>query len=73
MSILANYLTEDELIAALKARGIKKSKRRLQEERQQRKGPPWTKWGKTILYSGDGFVAFLKEQTQQPIRNRRTA
>jgi hypothetical protein len=71
MSILAGYLTEDEFIAELKERGIKRSKRRLQEMRQQRKGPAWTKFGKTVLYPGDGIVAYLKAQTQQPVRERR--
>jgi ABC-type nitrate/sulfonate/bicarbonate transport system ATPase subunit len=73
MSILAGYHTEDALLVALKERGVKKSRRTLQIMRQQRLGPPWTKIGNTVLYPDDGFIAWLKTQTQQPVRSRRTA
>ena len=68
MSILAGYLTEADLAAQLK-----KSVRTLQSWRQQRKGPPWTPMGTTILYSEDGTRAWLKTLEQQPVRSRRTA
>jgi hypothetical protein len=73
MSILAGYHTEEALLAALEQRGVKKSRRTLQIMRQQRLGPPWTKIGNTVLYPDDGFIAWLKAQTQQPVRSRRTA
>ncbi len=44
MSLLENWLTEDEAAAALR-----KSKRTLALWRQLRKGPAWTRNGKEIL------------------------
>ena len=67
MSILAGYLSEADLASQLK-----KSVRTLQIWRQQRKGPPWTQLGSTILYSEDGTRAWLKGLEQQPVRSRRT-
>jgi hypothetical protein len=66
MSVLAGYLTEPDLGAQLK-----KSVRTLQSWRQQRKGPPWTQIGTTVVYSEDGVRAWLKSLEQQPIRPRR--
>ena len=71
MSVLAGFLTEDELLTELALRGIKRTKRRLQEMRQQRIGPAWTKFGKTVLYPDDSLAAYLKAQTQQSVRQRR--
>jgi hypothetical protein len=71
MSILAGHHTEDALLAELHARGVKKGKRTLRIWRQRREGPPWTKIGRTVLYPDDGFIAWLKAQTQQPVRARR--
>jgi hypothetical protein len=68
MSILAGYLTEAGL-----ATQLNKSVRTLQSWRQQRKGPPWTQIGATILYSEDGTRTWLKTLEQQPVRARRTA
>jgi hypothetical protein len=65
-SILAGYLTEVEL-----ATQLNKTVRTLQSWRQQRKGPPWTQLGSTILYSEDGTRAWLKTLEQQPVRSRR--
>jgi len=70
MSVLDGYCTEDEFLAELAQRGIKRSKRRLQEMRQARIGPAWTKFGKTVLYSVDSLADYLKAQTQQPVRER---
>jgi hypothetical protein len=66
MSILAGYLSEFDLAAQLK-----KTVRTLQSWRQQRKGPPWTQIGSTILYSEDGVRAWLKSLEQQPVRSHR--
>jgi hypothetical protein len=68
MSVLAGYLTEADLGAQLN-----KSVRTLQIWRQQRKGPPWTQLGCTVLYAEDGVRAWLKGLEQQPVRSRRTA
>jgi hypothetical protein len=73
MSILADYYTQAELIKELNKRGIKKSMRALQIMRQKRVGPPWTKFGKTIFYSGAGFRSYLESAMQHPVRSRRRA
>ncbi len=70
-SILSGYSTEDDLIAAFKAKGIKMTKRTLRSWRQRREGLSWTRMGKTILYPDDGVDAHLKAQTQHPVRSRR--
>ena len=66
MSVLAGYLTESDLAAQLN-----KSVRTLQSWRAQRRGPPWTQIGSTIVYSEDGTRAWLKTLEQQPVRSRR--
>jgi hypothetical protein len=66
MSILAGYLPESDLAAQLG-----KTVRTLQSWRQQRKGPPWTQIGCTVLYSEDGTRAWLKSLEQQPARSHR--
>jgi len=71
MSVLDGYLTEDAFLAELKERGIKRTKRTLQIQRQERRGPAWTKFGKTVLYPVDSLDAYLKAHTQQPVRERR--
>jgi hypothetical protein len=64
-SLLDGYLTEDEI-----SREAKKSKRTLREERLKGVGAPFIRWGKTVLYPRDGFLAWLKSIEQKP---RRTA
>jgi hypothetical protein len=66
--LLENYLTEAET-----ANELDKGVRTLQIWRAQRTGPAWTKVGKTILYSRDAILAWLKAQEQQPVRQRRAA
>jgi hypothetical protein len=66
--LLENYLTE-----AATAAELDKGVRTLQIWRARRVGPAWTKNGKTILYSRDAILAWLKSQEQQPVRNRRAA
>jgi hypothetical protein len=71
MSPLAGYSTQDEFLAELEKRGIKRTKRWLAIKRQQGEGPPWTRIGRAILYPNDGFAAYLKAHTQLPVRERR--
>jgi len=66
MTVLAGYITEPDLGAQLK-----KSVRTLQSWRKERKGPPWTQIGTTVLYSEDGVRAWLKSLEHQPVRSRR--
>jgi hypothetical protein len=71
--LFQGYSTADALRAKLAERGVKKTKRTLRVWRQRREGPPWSRIGKTIIYSDDGFDRWVKSQEQQPPRNRRTA
>jgi hypothetical protein len=73
MSLLADFLTEDELEAELRKKTHTGSKRTLRNWRTQRKGPPWVKTGNTVLYPSSGFLDWLTSQIQQPVRNRRAA
>ena len=68
MSLLENWLTEDEAAAALR-----KSKRTLALWRQLRKGPAWTRNGKEILYRRDAIPEYLRANETQPVRERRSA
>jgi hypothetical protein len=71
MSILSDYLTEPELLEELAKRGIKRSKRWAQIQRQRRRGPPWALIGKDVVYHRPGFGDWLKAETQYPVRSRR--
>jgi hypothetical protein len=71
MDILSDYLTEPELLAELAKRGIKRSRRWAQIQRQRRRGPPWTLIGKDVLYHRPGFGDWLKAETQYPVRSHR--
>jgi hypothetical protein len=71
MPILAGHHTEDGLITALSEHGVKKTKRTLRIWRSRREGPPFTKVGNTILYPEEGFLDWLRSQTQHPLRSRR--
>jgi helix-turn-helix protein len=66
--LLDNYMTEADLAAELD-----KGVRTLQIWRARRTGPAWTKNGKTILYSREAILAWLKSQEQQPVRQRNRA
>jgi hypothetical protein len=49
-----------------------KARRTLRQMRQQRTGPPFVKFGKTVLYPCAGFLAYLKSIEQSPrLRNAR--
>jgi hypothetical protein len=73
MPLLDDYLTEDELVAELKAKTGKGTKRGLRGQRAKRTGPPWAKYGKIIIYPIPGFKDWLRAQVQQPVRSRRAA
>jgi hypothetical protein len=73
MTALDNHLTDKELAEALKKKTGFGCERTLRKWREQRVGPPWTKFGKAILYPIDGFEAWLRSQVQQPVRSRRAA
>jgi hypothetical protein len=68
MSILEDYITEAELAAE-----TDKTVRMLQKWRQLRVGPPWTKFGKQVIYRRAAVNDWLRSLEQQPVRNRRTA
>jgi hypothetical protein len=70
-SFLADYRTERELAAALKERLGFGTVRMLRYWRQQRRGPPWAKFQKLIVYPNDKFDEWLAAQVQQPVRSRR--
>jgi hypothetical protein len=54
IGLRAGWLTEKEM-----AKERRKSERALRAERQRRDGPPWTKDGQQILYSVEGYRAWL--------------
>jgi hypothetical protein len=71
MDILSDYLTERELLEELAKRGIKRSQRWAQIQRQRRRGPPWALIGKDVVYYRPGFGDWLKAGMQHPVRARR--
>ena len=73
MPLLDDYLTEDELVAELKAKTGKGTKRTARSWRARRQGPPWANLGKIIVYPTADFKAWLRAQVQQPVRSRRAA
>ena len=62
-ALLAGYVPEQ---AVADARNT--ALRTLRAERQRGDGPPWVKDGKKILYSVEGFRAWLKSRERQPVR-----
>jgi hypothetical protein len=73
MTVLDNHLTDEELAKELKKKTGFGCERTLRKWRDQRVGPPWIKFGMSILYPIDGFEAWLKAQVQLPVRSRRAA
>ena len=73
MTALDKHRTEKELAYLLKEKTGFGCERTLRKWRQQRIGPPWVKFGKTILYPDDGFEEWLHSQVQQPVRSRKRA
>jgi hypothetical protein len=69
MNALDKYHTEQQLIERLKEKTGHGCVRTLRSWRQRRLGPPWLKFGKTILYPDDGFEAWLRSQVQEPARS----
>jgi hypothetical protein len=73
MPLLDDYLTENELVAELKAKIGQGTTRTTRSWRARRKGPPWVKLGHIIVYPIADFKAWLRAQVQQPVRSRRAA
>jgi hypothetical protein len=73
MSLLAEYLTEEELATELRSKTGKGSRRMLRSWRAQRKGPAWAQLGIKIIYPIDSIKSWLRDQVQQPIRSRKRA
>jgi hypothetical protein len=64
MSILSDYgLTEEEAAAELK-----KKPSTLERWRRERKGPPWTYNGKTVIYPREGLREYLRSGEVRPPR-----
>jgi hypothetical protein len=63
--ILADWLTEDEVAAE-----TGKRVRTLRSWRKLGKGPPFTRFGRTIKYRRDSLVAYFKAQEETPVRKR---
>jgi hypothetical protein len=68
MPKLPGFKTESE-----KADELGVTPRALRSWRAQRKGPPWAKIGRLIVYPNDGFEAWLRAQVQQPVRSQKRA
>ena len=60
-SPLSDYMTRDEL-----ARDLKRHPRTLKRWHLQRKGPPYIRIGKTVLYKKSAVAEWLERQTEQP-------
>jgi hypothetical protein len=73
MPLLDDYLSEDELVAELKAKIGIGTKRTTRTWRRQRKGPPWAIVGRRIVYPTADFKEWLAAQVQQPVRSRRAS
>lgn len=73
MALLEDYLTEEELVAAIEKKIDVGCVRTLRSWRQRRLGPPWAKIGRQIIYPRDGVEQWLRAQLQQPVRSRRAA
>lgn len=66
MTILAEYMTEEELASDLQARTGRGSKRTLRRWRALGLGPAWGRVGATVIYPIDDARAWLRSQIQQP-------
>ena len=71
MSFLDGFLTEQEFADRLKAKFGYGGVRMLRGWRQQRKGPPWVKRGKFILYPENQAGVWLRDGVQQSVRSRK--
>jgi hypothetical protein len=61
--VLADWLDEDEVAAE-----TGKKVRTLRSWRKQGKGPPFTRFGRTVKYRRDSLVAYFKSQEETPVR-----
>jgi hypothetical protein len=64
--LFAEYFTEEELAAEFKV-----TTRTLRLWRMQRRGPPWTKASRKIVYRRQGVYDWIKAQEIQPVRSSR--
>jgi hypothetical protein len=67
MPLLDDFLTEAELVAELKAKTGKGSKRGLRDQRAKRTGPPWAKYGNLVIYPIPAFKEWLLAQIVRPV------
>jgi hypothetical protein len=61
--VLADWLDEDEVAAE-----TGKKVRTLRSWRKQGKGPPFTRFGRTVKYRRDSLIAYFKSQEETPVR-----
>lgn len=66
--ILSEYLTEDELCAAARERGLPSSPRTMREWRSRGEGPPFAKFGREVIYPRAGFSQWLESKIRKPKR-----
>ncbi len=67
-SLLADYVTETEVAAALDVHP-----RTLRAQRARGEGPPFVRIAKAIYYPKQGFRDWLKSIEQRPVRARKAA
>jgi hypothetical protein len=63
IGLRTGWLTDPEM-----ARERKKSPRAQRDERQKGIGPPWTRDGRDVLYSIEGYRQWLLSNERDPVR-----
>lgn len=71
-SAFPGFCSEDDLLQRLAASGYPLKRATLANWRAARQGPPWTKFGRLVLYSEADLRAWLASNTVKPARERRT-
>lgn len=61
-------LLEEFLTEAAMAAGLRVTRRTLRQWRQERKGPPFARIGRLVLYPKTAFTAWLEANLQKPRR-----
>jgi Helix-turn-helix domain len=64
--ILSDYLTDDELSAAARERGLRATPRTLRMWRSRGEGPPYAKFGREVLYPRAEFAEWLGSRIKKP-------
>jgi hypothetical protein len=67
-SIFAGFLSEAELCTALQI-----TKRTAADWRRARRGPPFVKLSRQVIYPEDGVRDFLRAQIQLPVQSGETS